>query len=85
MPLPRAAPPTGCDAMRMTLYYLTRTVKNQIRKLFRTWVAVFLLVCFGIGILFGLGAAGLSALFEEDAPAEEFTEEMPDGEAAEEH
>lgn len=70
--------------MRMTLYYLTRAVKNQIRKLFRTWVAVFLLVCFGIGILFGLGAAGLSALFEEDAPAEEFTEEMPDGEAAEE-
>ena len=48
--------------MKLILYYMTRTVKNQIKKLFRTWVAVFLLVCFGIGILFGVGAAGLGIL-----------------------
>lgn len=64
--------------MRMTLYYLTHAFKNQIRKLFRTWVAVFLLVCIGIGVLFGLGAAGLASLFEEEEPPQEITEEMPD-------
>lgn len=63
--------------MRMTLYYLTHSFKNQIRKLFRTWVAVFLLVCIGIGVLFGLGAAGLASLFEEEPP-QEITEEMPE-------
>ena len=57
--------------MRLTLYYLTRTVKNQIRKIFRTWVAVFLLVCLLVGVIFGMGAAALASLFEEDEVAEE--------------
>lgn len=57
--------------MRLTLYYLTRTVKNQIRKIFRTWVAVFLLVCLLIGVIFGMGAAALTSLFEEDEVVEE--------------
>ena len=47
--------------MRLTLYYILHTVKNQIRKLCRTWVAVFLLVCLAIGVIFGLGAAALSS------------------------
>ena len=64
--------------MKLIFYYMTRTVKNQIKKLFRTWVAVFLLVCFGIGILFGLGAAGLSSLFEEDVPEDGYVEVLPD-------
>ena len=29
------------------------TVKNQIRKLFKTWVAIFLLVCMLIGGVIG--------------------------------
>lgn len=59
--------------MRMSLYYLCHTVKNQIRKIFRTWVAVFILVCLVAGIIIGLGAAALSSLFEKNAepPAEE--------------
>ena len=62
--------------MRMTLYYMLHAVKNQIRKLFRTWVAVFLLVCLVIGLLFGIGAAALSSLFE-DTPDEGYVEELP--------
>ena len=64
--------------MRLIFYYMTRAVKNQIKKLCRTWVAVFLLVCFGIGILFGLGAAGLASLFEEETPDSEYVEVLPD-------
>lgn len=64
--------------MKLILYYMTRTVKNQIKKLCRTWVAVFLLVCFGIGILFGVGAAGLASLFEEETPDSEYVEVLPD-------
>ena len=61
--------------MRMTLYYMAHTVKNQIRKLFRTWVAVFLLVCLLIGVVFGIGAAALASLFEEEAPEDSAYEE----------
>lgn len=63
--------------MRMTLYYLCHTVKNQIRKIFRTWVAVFLLVCVLFGVVVGLGAAALSSLFDkgEGTAAEETVEE----------
>ena len=65
--------------MRMTLYYLAHAFKNQIRKLFRTWVAIFLVVCIGIGLIFGFAAAGLSSLFEEDAPdEEEIVETLPE-------
>ena len=69
--------------MRMTLYYLCHTVKNQIRKIFRTWVAVFILVCLLVGVVVGLGAAALSSLFDkgEEAPAEEAVveEAAPEG------
>ena len=70
--------------MRMTLYYLTRTVKNQIRKLFRTWVAIFLVACLGFGLLFGFAAAGLASLFEEDTPSEEMEEVLPEEDFPEE-
>ena len=64
--------------MRMTLYYLTHAFKNQVRKLFRTWVAVFLLVCLCIGFIFGFAAAGLSSLFEEESPPDqEIVETLP--------
>lgn len=65
--------------MRLTLYYLTHTIKNQIRKIFRTWVAVFLLVCLLVGVIFGMGAAALASLFEEDEVIEDeiIEDEMP--------
>lgn len=64
--------------MRLTLYYFTRTVKNQIRKLCRTWVAVFLLVCLLFGMLIGLGAAALGELFEDDTEQETIEETLPE-------
>lgn len=64
--------------MRLTLYYILHTVKNQIRKLCRTWVAVFLLVCLAIGVIFGLGAAALSSLFEEETPDSGYEETLPE-------
>lgn len=66
--------------MRMTLYYMAHAVKNQIRKLFRTWVAIFLIACLAIGVIFGLGAAALSSLFEEDLPEGEIEETLPEEE-----
>ncbi len=63
--------------MRLTLFYLTRTIKNQIRKIFRTWVAVFLIVCLLIGVIFGIGAAALASLFEEDTEGEAVEEILP--------
>ena len=63
--------------MRLTLFYLTRTVKNQIRKIFRTWVAVFLIVCLLIGVIFGIGAAALASLFEEEPDNEVVEEVLP--------
>ena len=66
--------------MRMTLYYMAHTVKNQIRKLFRTWVVVFLAVCLLMGVVFGLGAVALSALFEDDEAEDTAYEEvLPEG------
>lgn len=73
--------------MRMTLYYLAHSVKNQIRKLLRTWVAVFLLVCFLFGALVGIGVGVIGSLLEEKYAGEDtevqdpVTEELPDGEA----
>ena len=64
--------------MKLIFYYMTRTVKNQIKKLCRTWVAVFLVACFGFGILVGIGAAGLASLFEEETPDGEYVEVLPD-------
>ena len=57
--------------MRMTLYYLCHTVKNQIRKIFRTWVAVLILVCVVGGLVVGLVASAISSLFEDQAAAKE--------------
>ena len=32
--------------MKLFLYYALHSFKNQIKKLFRTWVAAFLAICF---------------------------------------
>lgn len=72
--------------MRLFLFYAFCSVKNQLRRLFKTWVAIFLLVCVAFGVLIGLGAAFLEDMatggelpdepaFEEDLPEEPWTEE----------
>lgn len=62
--------------MRLILYYMTHTLKNQIKKLFRTWVAIFLLVCVLAGVLFGVGAAVIASLVEDNAGEGSGTEEV---------
>lgn len=42
--------------MRLLLYYMCHTFINSIKKIFRTWVAIFFAIVIGFGILGGLGA-----------------------------
>lgn len=78
--------------MRILPYYIIHTFINSIKKLFKTWVAVFLAVCFGFGILFGVGAAvignviedSVDSSYEETADQEVFQENTVD-EYAEEY
>ena len=73
--------------MRLFCYYAVHTVKNQIKKLCKTWVAVFFAVCLVFGMLVGLGAAFLGELAEdtvpEDTEAVGETEEWTDEEVEE--
>ncbi len=61
--------------MRLFFYYVTRSVKNQIRKLFKTWVAILLIVCIGFGALVGFGAVMLDEAFSDGESEEETVEE----------
>ena len=45
--------------MRLFGYYAWHSFINQLRKLFKTWVLIFLVVCMAIGALIGVGAAML--------------------------
>ena len=66
--------------MRLFLYYAGHTLKNQIRKLFRTWVMIFIVVCFAIGLIAGLAASLFDASEEipDSPPAETVTEPEPE-------
>ena len=46
------------------VYYAIHAFVNQIRKLFKSWVLIFLVVCMAMGMLIGIGAAML-----EDGPS----------------
>ncbi|MBQ9842607.1 MAG: CPBP family intramembrane metalloprotease [Oscillospiraceae bacterium] len=63
--------------MRLFGYYAWHSFVNQLRKLFKTWVLIFLVICMAIGGLIGVGAAML-----EDAAGED--EEIVDSEVIEE-
>ncbi len=65
--------------MKAFLYYYAHAFINGIKKLFKTWVAVFLLVCFGFGIAVGIGASVLEEkLTPEYSESEIVEEEVPD-------
>ncbi len=65
--------------MRLFFYYAFHSVKNQLKKLFKTWVLIFLLACMLIGGLIGIGASMLENAFSDsDEPVEEETELLPD-------
>lgn len=62
--------------MRLFTYYVLHTFKNQLRKLFKTWVLIFLLICIVFGVVIGLFAAAVDdAQPEEPGPAEAVVEE----------
>ena len=73
--------------MRLLGYYIGHTFVNILRKLFKTWVAIFLVVCLAVGGLFGavLGflAGGLEGMIEESEPYSSESEaqesELPPG------
>lgn len=74
--------------MRLFFYYIFCSVKNQIRKLFRTWVIALLVICLVIGGAIG----GLTAFIEDmvaddDAPAgdDAWTDDPGDEDPGNEH
>ncbi len=77
--------------MKLFFYYAFCSVKNQIKKLCRSWVAVFIAICLLFGFLVGFGAAMLGEFLdntmeddpalEETLPEEELPEEIPPMEA----
>ncbi len=68
--------------MKLLLYYILHAFKNQIRKLFHTWVIVFILICGLMGGLIGFAAGSLMGDHEEESAsveeAEETEEESPE-------
>ncbi|MCD7716507.1 MAG: CPBP family glutamic-type intramembrane protease [Lachnospiraceae bacterium] len=52
--------------MRLYGYYALHSFVNQIRKLFKTWVLIFFLVCALFGGLIGVGAGILSEVAEDE-------------------
>ena len=71
--------------MRMFLYYAFHSFINQIKKLFKTWVMVFIIVCFVFGMGIGILAVTISDLAEKNKEETEITEtvDAPDEDAAE--
>ena len=51
--------------MKLFLYYAAHSVKNQIKKLLKSKVLIFILICFVMGALIGIGAGKLAELSEE--------------------
>ena len=63
--------------MRLFTYYVLHTFKNSLRKLLKTWVLIFLVVCIAVGV-----GIGIFASFLEDSVEEPLPEEPPQGEIA---
>ncbi|MCD7745262.1 MAG: CPBP family glutamic-type intramembrane protease [Lachnospiraceae bacterium] len=62
--------------MRLYGYYALHSFVNQIRKLFKTWVLIFIVACALMGGLIGFGAGMLSEVGEEQTEkTSELTEE----------
>ncbi len=53
--------------MRLLGYYMLHTIKNSIKKLFRTWVAVVFAIALVFGLIGGLVGGTVGSLIEEDA------------------
>lgn len=60
--------------MRLLSYYIVHTFKNSIKKIFKTWVAIFLGILILIGVLAGVTAAVISDDDEEKEDVKSSTE-----------
>ncbi len=68
--------------VRLFGYYAVHSIKNQIKKLFKTWVAILMIVCLVLGAIIGMVAGVLDGAFDEDIPvdgAETVEPAEPDG------
>ncbi len=57
--------------MRLFFYYAAHSFVNQLKKLFKTWVLIFILACAVLGGAIGYGAATLSDISEARETAED--------------
>lgn len=69
--------------MRLFGYYALHSFVNQVKKLFKTWVMIFIAVCFLVGILIGLFAAAVSEHVDQGRETEITEEIAPQPEEAE--
>ncbi|MGN0429116.1 MAG: putative ABC exporter domain-containing protein [Acetatifactor sp.] len=74
--------------MRLFAYYALHSFKNQLKKLLKTWVLIFLAVCVAFGVMVGLIVAAIENHVEEtkqeDLVQEEMVESEPEEEVGEE-
>ena len=64
--------------MRLFTYYVLHTFKNSLRKLLKTWVLIFLVVCIAVGVGIGMFAAFLEDSVEESLPEDPSQTETAD-------
>ncbi len=63
--------------MRLFSYYALHTFKNQLKKLFKTWVLIFIVVCLVIGVALGAFLALLDGSGGDSDPPDDIAE--PEG------
>ncbi len=51
--------------MRLFLYYAVHSFLNQLKKIFKSWAVVFILVCVVFGVIIGLFAASVSKVADQ--------------------
>lgn len=69
--------------MRLFGYYAVHSVVNQLKKILKPWVVIFILVCGLMGGLIGFGAARLEET-SENRKIDEMVEKIPEEDSEEE-
>ncbi len=66
--------------MKLFFYYAFHSIVNQLKKLFKTWVLIFLAACMLFGVIIGIGATALEGVLSDDEGEydEEIEEELPE-------
>lgn len=69
--------------MRLLPYYIVHTTINSIKKLFKTWVAIFIAICLLFGIIGGIVGVVVGSVVEENAPDSSYEEVIEEEEIPE--